>query len=284
MPGPMIGCGARIAALSLLAAAWANTALADPPTVPSLPDVAPEQEAFNAVTGAVRAQITTTGDADADVVLATEADVQRSDLVSVRDHEADLRQVLAHMPQPFVRERTENGRIFYRGDRAADCVRFALTLPPPHTLICEGNPYPSAAFYLGSYLNEVGQPDDALAVLDLGRIAGPDSPVLATERDASLMALHRWDEALAGADRGLSVVGLAPLDRARLLRNRGYALTELKRLDEAQAAYEDSLKLDPGNKLATNELTYLAGLKAGAAPGPPGVLFRPNAPQDTTKN
>jgi hypothetical protein len=54
--------------------------------------------------------------------------------------------------------------------------------------------------------------------------------------------------------------------RAHVLRGRGYALTELNRLDEAEQAYNDSLKYEPGNTRAQSELRYIAGLRAGAPP------------------
>ena len=270
--GRLGGVGAAWLAAALLGGAGGVHA-----TVPDLPAVVPEKSVLNKVGGAVRAQITATADADADAVLAADADVGGKGLLSVKDHEDALRAVLGHMPNPFVREQREGDQIVYRGDSMQDCIRFATTLRGGGHFVCKGNPYPTAAFYLGSYYNEIGQSDRALAVLDLGRVAGPDSPLVASERDAALIALRRWDDALAGANQGLAVADLAPADRARLLRNRGYALTELNRLDEAERAYEDSLALEPGNALAKNELKYVAGLKSGARPAAPGQIFRPGA-------
>ncbi|HVN00179.1 MAG TPA: tetratricopeptide repeat protein [Caulobacteraceae bacterium] len=251
-------------------------------SVPGLPAVAPEGPALANAGHGVQVRVQSSGDADADAVLAAVADIDKGGLLSVKDHEDALRSALANMPKPFVREQRIGDEIRYRGDSLDDCLRYAVSSAPrrgSRSFVCLGNPYPAAAFYLGSYYNEVGQPDRALEVLDLGRLAGPDSPVVASERDAALMALHRWDDALAGANQALAVADLASGDRARLLRNRGYALTELKRLDEAEQAYRDSLALEPDNALAHNELDYIAKLKAGGPTAPPGVLFRPNAPK-----
>jgi cytochrome c-type biogenesis protein CcmH/NrfG len=48
------------------------------------------------------------------------------------------------------------------------------------------------------------------------------------------------------------------------LRKKGYALTELGRLDDAEVAYRDSLRSQPGNPVAENELAYIAHLKSGS--------------------
>ncbi len=101
-------------------------------------------------------------------------------------------------------------------------------------------------------------------------------PFLFSEKGAALSALKRFDEALATFDTGLQIANLSDADRARFFRGRGYALTELRRLDDAQKAYEDSLKLDPGNALAQNELQYIARLRAGGL-AEPGTLSVPDA-------
>lgn len=219
-------------------------------------------------------------DADADATQAAADDVGARGISAIVDHEAQLHDVLAHMPDPFVRVTVAGAQLAYLANSFADCLAFAGARAAGGTshVVCRGNPYASAGFYLGSYYNEIGQPDRAVAALDLGLVAGPNSPILIAERNAALNALQRWDDALAGAARGLAIPDLAPKDRALMLRNRGYALTELKRLDEAQQAYQNSLALDPDNALAKNELTYIAGLKAGAA-ATPGGIFMPNKPK-----
>ena len=246
----------------LAAASIGSVALAQ--TAQSIPDVSPEAPAVSQA----GAREVSTGDADEDAVLATVADVQAHGIVAVKDHEAALRKVVGDMPQPFVRERQEGGVMTYRADSAEGCLAETARLravagQASVDLVCRGNPYPTAAFYLGSYFNETDQPNAAIEVLKLGLVAAPDSPLLLTERNAAFNALHHWDDTLSGADRGLAIANLLPRDRARLLRNRGYALTELRRLDDAQQAYEASLQLEPDSALAKNELAYIARLKNG---------------------
>jgi tetratricopeptide (TPR) repeat protein len=216
----------------------------------------------------------TVADADAELTQAAADDAAAHGILAVRAHEAQLRQVLADMPSPFVRTRTEAGQLIYRADSALDCAAYQAA-HAEQQITCQGNPFASAGFFLGSYYNEIGQPELALEVLGLGLIAGPDSPVLIAERNAALIVQHRWSDVLAAADRGLAIAGLPARYRALMLRNRGYALTALSRLDEAQQAYQDSLALDPDNALAKNELHYIAGLKAGA-PATEGSIFMPN--------
>ncbi len=284
----MAGLGRWIAALALGAGlAVASAASAEPATspaprpafAPSIPDVSSDEALFDGA----GVRVTSTGDPDEDATLSARRDAEDHGVLVIKDHESALLKVLADIPNPFVRQSVAGGELIYRANSMAGCVAFAESHPRPapggsNHFVCRGNPYPTAAFYLGSYYNEIGQPDRALTVLDLGLVAGPNSPLLISERNAALDALRRWDDTLAGAARGLAIPNLSPKDRALMLRNRGFALTELKRLDEAEQAYRDSLEFDSDNALAKNELKYLAGLKAGAR-ATPGALLMPNRPK-----
>jgi tetratricopeptide (TPR) repeat protein len=240
-------------------------------TAPELPMIDPAEAAISALIakGAPNAALASTGDADADAVLAALREVHARGIVAVRNHEAALQTVLANMPRPFVRSRTVNGVAQYRADSMEDCVAFAGTLPQTGaSLDCKGNPFPTAALLLGSYYDEIGKPDRALAALDAGLVAAPNSPLVITERGAALISLRRLNDVLANDERGLAIANLSDHDRARLMRGRGAALTDLNRLDEAQQAYLDSLKLDPNNPVANNELAYIAQLRAGGGASP----------------
>lgn len=50
--------------------------------------------------------------------------------------------------------------------------------------------------------------------------------------------------------------------QALALRGIGFALIELQRLDEAESTFQESLKIDPANKLAPSELAYRGDLPA----------------------
>jgi tetratricopeptide (TPR) repeat protein len=267
-----------IAGLSLTTPAWAagRANPFDPPkTVQSLPDINPEGAMLADALKGIHAQITATGDPDADATLAAVADVDANGILSIGGHEAQLRKVLADMPQPYSRNGFAGGEPFYRADNMAECLAHVAQMGKGKSgstkISCKGNPFASAAFYLGSYLDEIGRPQDALAVLDQGLVSAPDAPRLIAERSAALVGMNRNADILANADHGLSIANLADEDRARFYRNRGYALTELGRLDEAEQAYHDCLKLVPDNAMAKNELIYIGRLRAGAAPIPGGI-------------
>src|SRR5580658_476916 len=255
----MIG---RLALAALAAAFWLPaSALAQVSQLSTTTPTIPEASIGQTLIAGAGGQLTGSGDPDEDAVLKATADLKTRGYDSLGDHVAALRQVLADMPRPFVREQTVGGRLVYRADSMAGCVAFATTLKgrdgaSAREFDCKGNPYAVAAFYLGSYLNETGHYEDAIGVLDQGLEASPTSPGLITERNAGLMQLRRWDEVRGASQRRLEIPNLAPDDHARLLRNLGYALTELQDLDGAEAVYKQSLDLDPGNKLAQHELAY----------------------------
>ncbi len=206
---------------------------------------------------------------------ATVADVEKEGILSVERHRADLEAALGGARQSIALAEKGDGETSYvLTDGPADTL---LGLAEATTsgretgrVVALPNPYPEIGFYLGSYYNEIGKPQDGLRVLDLALDAEPASgarhPLLVIERGASLNSLHRTQEALANFDEGLKAPDVEPALRASMLRGRGYSLTELGRLDEAQAAYGESLKLQPGNERALHELQYIEGLKAGGRP------------------
>jgi len=49
---------------------------------------------------------------------------------------------------------------------------------------------------------------------------------------------------------------------AMSLRGIGFSLIELKQLDDAEKAFQESLQIEPDNKLAQNELTYIQQLRS----------------------
>jgi tetratricopeptide (TPR) repeat protein len=161
----------------------------------------------------------------------------------------------------------------------------------PKKAVAVDNPYPLIALYLGSYYDETGKFDDAVRVLDLGlsRSAGSgidlgeSRPLLLIERGEALGALKRWIDALADFDDGLKIDGMADKLRAHMYRGRGFVLTELGRLDDAEASYNESLKLEPDNATAEHELKYIAGLKSGGAATKPALapLNKQAAPAPT---
>ncbi len=131
------------------------------------------------------------------------------------------------------------------------------------------SPYPRIALYLGAADNEREQWAAAVAHLSKGLALDPYDPKLATEDSLALTRLGRFAEALAVVDKVLAGDGeLSGRDHARLLRTRGFALGELRRFDEAEAAYRESLRFEPNNPTALNELKYIDQQRKGAPKAP----------------
>mgnify|MGYP000869388345 CR=1 FL=1 len=68
------------------------------------------------------------------------------------------------------------------------------------------------------------------------------------------------------------------LDRARFNRTAGVALIDLNRLDDAEASLNEALRLDPNDRVAREELLYIAELRRGG-PQRDLLIEAPNAPQ-----
>jgi tetratricopeptide (TPR) repeat protein len=217
------------------------------------------------------------------------ADIQSGGILGVAPHVADIEKALANAPQSIAAARANKGTSFVLTDGPGDtllqmaAVTAALQKSGDavHVVAVE-NPYPAIGFFLGSYYNEIGKFDDAVRVLDEGLASsglqgldigiGAHLPALLSEKGAALVGLKRFPDALAAYDAALKIDGIDDFMHAHVLRGRGYALTELSRLDEAEQAYNDSLKYEPGNARALSELRYIAGLRSGSRPVAPGGL------------
>ncbi|MES2340195.1 MAG: hypothetical protein V4597_00830 [Pseudomonadota bacterium] len=202
-----------------------------------------------------------------------------------------LEEVLSHAPASYP-QIEQVGKV-YRIRGIADDKASSLTLMLMVTAASEHrsaqavrcpDTYPNAALLAGVYWNEVKAPEKALAALDRGYALRPGDSKLVTERGISLLLLKRLEEAIAmystwleGVSNSTNDSGLVTMlsemtdkgadrDRARVLRARAFSYVELNKLDLAEADYNASLVLEPGNGRALGELNYIAGLRGGSAP------------------
>ena len=223
------------------------------------------------------------------VVRAAEADLAKGGIRAIRPHVANLEDVLANANQAFSVAGANTNPIYVFTDGQAETVAALLAASnkassaPGTQVVAIDNPYVIASYFLGTYYNEVGRPQDALRALDAGLAlptAVPNSDMgltlrfMLSERGVALAALMRWQDSLQTYDRALAISGLPNGHRALFLRGRGFALIELNRLDEAEQAYSDSLAVEPNNPRAQQELTYIQRLRAGG-PMAPVELFMP---------
>ncbi|MBT9447678.1 MAG: hypothetical protein IV086_18445 [Hyphomonadaceae bacterium] len=150
---------------------------------------------------------------------------------------------------------------------------------PSESIVMQPNTYGTIALLLGSAAVEDHQYSEALALLDRGLALQSHHEMLLTEKVSAFQGLGRNAEALAVLDFILNdgELGLTA-DRSRIFRLKGVVLIDLQRLDEAEAALNDSIKLNPENPGARNELTYIAQLRANG-PRRQLEITAPNAPR-----
>ena len=251
---------AGFAVLALAGAAWTDPAPTTVAPASSTPDVSD---------GA-------TLDSDQTTVTAVMQASQSRGYSAVRDRLFDLDAIMSRAPVPFSQTEERRGVIYFRGLDLDDCLLGSAMISaarkaahlPARNINCIPNPYPTAALMVGSYYDELRQPQAALPVLERGLAWAQTYPALIGEKGAALTLLHRWREALDTFSGGLDRAGplIQPREKAQLLRGKGFALTELKRYDEAEQAYRESLKLDAKHGHAESELAYIARVKAGSTP------------------
>ncbi|MES1204277.1 MAG: hypothetical protein ABUS57_22780 [Pseudomonadota bacterium] len=142
------------------------------------------------------------------------------------------------------------------------------------------NVYGTASLLLGSYANEMHHFDDAVRALDHGLALQPSNQFLVLEKATALGQLHRFDEQVALLKAELdSPEAQLSLDRARFERNLGIALIDTDQLDEAEAALNESIRLQPDNPRARDELRYIAEVRAGRVPTTQGITRAAPSPK-----
>ena len=168
--------------------------------------------------------------------------------------------------------------LYVDGDAERLAVRARLASPEgretaARSTVLIDDPYPSIAWALGFYYNEVEQTADALRVLNIGlerlKTTHPqpalaeNGPFLAIEMGAALNTAGEWQKAY----EVYRAVLLSPdqTTHAQAYRGAGFSLIELNRLDDAEAAFRQALRLEPDSESAKWELDYIAHLRRGGA-------------------
>jgi tetratricopeptide (TPR) repeat protein len=122
------------------------------------------------------------------------------------------------------------------------------------------------AFFLKAFIaNEQKKRELAIQILDrLISSISPEDPEAYCEKGNAFNAegrltegLEQYQHAYALSKKSASYKTYA----AAALRGMGFAYTDLGRLQEAEDAYNESLKLEPNNAVALNELRYIDSVK-----------------------
>ncbi len=125
-----------------------------------------------------------------------------------------------------------------------------------------GKSYSRAWYVLSSLASKQGRLEHALFCVDCGIELEPDHPELWSQKGVVLGKLKRHEAALDCYIRAVTIRDWAPPDQtARALRGKGVQLIDLDRLDEAEAALQQSLRLEPDNDIAHKELEYIEQLR-----------------------
>jgi len=129
--------------------------------------------------------------------------------------------------------------------------------------------YPSysKAYYLLAYMSiEKRNAKEADAYIDKALALEPDHATLLLEKGLILQTTGRHEDAVRYFEMVINSNGcVTGYETARGLRAKGVSLIDLGKLDEAEQAFNESLKISPGNKLALNELEYIRRLRAGTS-------------------
>lgn len=119
--------------------------------------------------------------------------------------------------------------------------------------------YTDLAYLAGWIHVEMGNFDKAVVVLRKGLVLMPNDPYLSQELVFSLQKTGGNQEALGVIEAALyAYPNMVVTQKAVLLRSKGFSLIELGRWAEAEAAYKESLVLEPNNELAAKELEFIA--------------------------
>src|SRR5215469_13279945 len=116
----------------------------------------------------------------------------------------------------------------FRGGRLAEAKRIA------RRILADQPKHAQALHLLGVALSQQGNHTEGLRFIDAAMQIEGQSAFLHNSRGNVLVALQRFDEAVASYDKAIA---LTP-DYAEAFCNRGGALQELKHFDEALASYD----------------------------------------------
>jgi len=123
----------------------------------------------------------------------------------------------------------------FQGGRLAEAKRIA------RRILADQPKHAQALHLLGVALSQQGNHTEGLRFIDAAMQIEGQSASIYNSRGNVLVALQRFDEAVASYDKAIAL----KTDFAEPFCNRGGALQELKRFDEALASYDKAIALKP---------------------------------------
>jgi len=126
-----------------------------------------------------------------------------------------------------------------------------------------GCAYSHAHFLLGYIAMEQGRYADAIKHYDDCIRLDPDRVIAYTEKAGALAGLKQPEKAIRAFEKALAIKRITQKQKALALRGLGVNYIELGDYRKAEEALAESLKLDPTNRAAMNELMYIRHLERG---------------------
>jgi tetratricopeptide (TPR) repeat protein len=196
--------------------------------------------------------------------------------------EALLRDIASRVPANYCNEFQRDGARVIRFWNQTEFVHYVTRKreePLQEKIIWEANVYPRALYHLGFLCVKIGKFEEALQWLEAG--AKLDShPLFWLESGKALAALRQFDAALSKYEH---IIGRGDEFPAHLcavaLRGRGFVLIEKGDLEAAEAAFRQSVEIEPESPVAQNELAYIAQLRKGGRRGSPQIVATDNKGQ-----
>lgn len=184
-----------------------------------------------------------------------------------------LNEVIAHTPTDYRHIEEEGHDLVVH---SWDMTEFMLFVGPQKEdlkkyehVLWQPNVYPRAYFLLGYLAMDENDLRAAERYLLQALRLESDQPKILIELGAVYAALELPDRAVLMYDAALSArPHMLRDEQAAALRGKGIRLIDLGRLDEAEVCLRESLKHDPNNRLAHQEIKYIAELREATLPDP----------------
>lgn len=216
----------------------------------------------------------------------TDANIVDKAIQLLHENELDdaaqlLKEVILNTPNDYSNEyNIDNARYikFWDKNQFVHYVTWKRQFDEIGEIIWVPNAYPRAHYYLGYILIHRKQFKAALPYLSAGNLLEPTNPAIIFELANAHIALGNSVQAIDLFNKiNKESEYVSGKDYARSLRGKGIALIDRGKLDEAENALLGSLKGDPGNQLASNELVYISQLRKGRVPLSPGKTITSKA-------
>jgi tetratricopeptide (TPR) repeat protein len=130
------------------------------------------------------------------------------------------------------------------------------------TIIWVGNAYPRALYYIGYCFFEKGKFDESIKFLQQGYDMEPTNSCFIMELSRAFIKNNEFSKALNMINKIDEINQfITKSDFARALRTKGFIFIDLQDFDKAEYYYKESLKYDPENEIAIDEINNIRNIK-----------------------